>query len=331
VAKVLKIAAFVVAIAAAIPTGGTSLAAAGAAGAAGTATVAVGSTTLLGAALGVSAQVASAIALGVNFATALLTRPSQSGGGSQTSWKSDTKADAPIVFGRTLVGEYMIYRKTNGKDNDFQHIVGILSGCGPIQSIDQTYLDKRPISFSGTAVVGFPQTRIWQTSQLGACPEAAAMTLTATRKSEVITPPGWTSSHKLSGYAAVMNIFQYDDGGDYKFTQLPSMRHLVKGVKCYDPRFDSTYPGGTGAQRYNDQTTWAFSENPWIQAITFCIGWHQGPNNIRVGGIGMPIESIDLAAFVEAANIADANGWKSGGRITAVSIHNPAPLTVLHG
>lgn len=309
-AKVLKIAAIVVAIAAAIPTGGASIGAAGAAASA-------GSSTLLASALGVSAQLASAIALGVNFASALLTSRSGSGVGSQTAWKTDTKADAPIVFGRTLVGPYMVYRKTNGKDNDFQHICGILSGCGPIQSIDQTYLDKRAINFSGDAVVGFPQTRVWQKTQLGACPESVALSLTATRGSETVTQPEWSAASKLSGYAAVLNIFQYDDGGDYKFLQLPAMRHLIKGVKCYDARLDSTYPGGSGACRSDDEATWVFSENPWVQALTFCLGWHQGVNNIRVGGIGMPITSIDVASYVEAANIADANGWKSGGRITA--------------
>lgn len=293
-AKVLKIAAMVVAVAAAIPSGGTSL---------------------LATTLGVSGTIASAIALGVTFASSLLTAPSGAGIGTQTEWVTDPKISAPIVFGRTLVGGHMIYRKTNGKDNDFQHIVSILSGCGPIDALEQTYLDTRAINFSAGAVVGFPQTRIWQDFQLGDCPEPVPLEMIVYRDGTPHPQPEWSyTTSKLSGYAAILNVFQYDDGGDYKFTQLPTVRWRIRGVKCYDPRLDSTYPGGSGTCRYNDQTTWVYSTNGWIQALTFAIGWRQGPNNIRVGGVGMPISSIDLASFVEAANIADANGWKSGGK-----------------
>lgn len=298
-AKVLRIAAIVVSIAAAIPTGGTSL---------------------LATTIGVSGTVASAIALGVTFASSLLTKPSGAGTGSQTEWVTDPKANAPLVFGRTMVSGSIIYRKTNGKDNDMQHIVSILSGCGPIESIEATYLDNRLISFDGSGgVTGFTQRRIWQVTQLGACPEASYLNKTVyhnAQPSVPVTQPEWTSAHKLSGYAAVLNVFQYDDGGDYNFLQLPVMRWIIEGVKCYDPRLDSTYPGGSGTCRSNDQDTWVYSENGWIQALTFAIGWFQGSDNIRVGGVGMPITSIDVASFVEAANIADANGWKSGGRVT---------------
>jgi hypothetical protein len=301
VGKVLKIAAVVVSVAAAIPSGGTSLLAAG---------------------LSVSGTVASAIALGVTFAATLLTKPSGAGSGTQTEWVTDPKAPSPIIYGRTLVGGNMIYRKTNGNDNDFQHIIAVLSGCGPVEEIEKTYLDTREVFFDGSgAVTGFPQVRLYQVTQLGECPESGYLnrTISAGSPHGTITQPDWTSAHKLSGYAAVLNVFWYDDGGDYKFLQLPSMRWTVKGVKCYDPRLDSTYPGGSGSCRYNDQGTWVFSENGFIQGLTTAIGWFQGDDNIRVGGIGMPITSIDIASFVECANIADANGWKSGGRLTSAN------------
>lgn len=297
-AKVLKIAALVLSVAAAIPSGGTSL---------------------LATTAGISGTMASVIAIGVSFAASLLAKPSGAGVGTQTEWATDPKSATPIIYGRTLVGGHMIYRKTNSKDNDMQHIVSILSGCGPVQEIEKTYLDNRLISFDGSGgVVGFSQRRLWQKTQLGLCPEPGYLNITVYHNAQPgipVTQPDWTSAHKLSGYAAVLNVFQYDDGGDYKFLQLPVMRWVVKGVKCYDPRLDSTYPGGSGTCRANDQTTWVYSENGFIQALTTAIGWFQGPNNIRVGGIGMPLSSIDIAAFVECANIADANGWKSGGRL----------------
>jgi hypothetical protein len=89
----------------------------------------------------------------------------------------------------------------------------------------------------------------------------------------------------------------------------PTVARVIKGVKVYDPRLDSTYPGGSGSCRALDEATYVYSENPWLHALTFALGRFQ--NGKRVMGVGMPIASIDVAAFVEAANIADANGWKA--------------------
>lgn len=305
-AKVLKIAAVVVAIAAAIPSGGTSLLGAGLMSI-GAATTVAGATML-----------ASSIALGVSVASGILTslsakKPSVSG--VQTSWSADPDAAIPIIFGRTLASGDIRYRKQHGNKNKWDTMVSVLSGCGPIHAINQTYMEKDPINFSGTyGLVGAyfidGHARIWQDVQVGECPETAPLT------PQIGAPPGWTSASKLSGYAAVINSYEYDASGDHTLTSTPQMNWLVHGVKCYDPRLDSTYPGGSGPQRWNDETTWFWSGNAFIQALTFGIGWHQGPNNLRVGGVGISIDGIDVAAFVEAANIADANGWQSGGRVT---------------
>lgn len=300
-AKVVAIAAMVVAIAAAIPSGGTSLLAAGLA-TTGVATV--------------SAATAGLIAASVGLASGLLTTltakvPGIEGG--QTEWQSDPNGPIPIVFGDTMVAPSIVYRKTNGKKNKYQFLCNVLSGCGPIEAIDATFVDDVATTFSGYNAVGSLHDRVYQRTQLGACPEASALIPTGPWG----TVPSWTTASLLSGYAAAMNVYVFDGKGKSTFTQVPTTQWRGRFVKCYDPRFDSTYPGGSGAQRWNDPTTWAFTKNPWVQAITYAIGWHQGPNNIRVGGVGMPISSIELAAYVEAANIADANGWLSGGRTTS--------------
>ena len=293
--KVLRVAAVVVAIAAAIPSGGTSL---------------------LGAGLGMGTAAASAVAAGFSAGVGLLgaiTAKKPKVSGVQTSWSADPDAAIPIIFGRTLMSGDIRYRKQHGSKNKYDTIVSVLSGCGPINGLAQTYMEKEPISFSGgmTGVYKIDgHDRIWQRTQRGACPEPSYL-------APVIgTPPQWTSAHKLSGYAAVLNTFLYDAAGDYTLTSTPRFNWLGEGVLCYDPRLDSTYPGGSGTCRWNDPSTWVYSECGWIQAITFAIGWHQGPDNVRVGGVGMDIAAIDVPTFVEAANIADANGWKSGGRVT---------------
>lgn len=297
-AKVLKTAAMVVGAAALIATG---------------AGVAIGSAAAVTSALGgISATALSVAAAGLSFASQLLTKPpSVASAGSQTEWTSDLNAPSPIVFGRTMVGGMIIHRKTSGAKNKDQFITSILSGCGPIDGFEATYVDKEVTTFTGGNAVGALHNRVHQFQQLGQCPEPGALL-------GLGSAPGMTPEHKLSGYAAVQNIFTFDGESEQRpFTQVPLVQHLIRGVGCYDPRQDSTYPGGSGPQRWNDQTTWAVNYNGWVQAITFAIGWRQGPNNIRVGGVGMPVTSIDLPSFVEAANIADANGWKSGGRVVS--------------
>jgi len=292
VAKILKIAAIVVSIAAAIPTGGTSLLAAG---------------------LGVSAAAASAIAVGVSVAAGVigqLTAKKPAVAGVQTSWTADPDAPIPIIFGRCIASGDIRYRKQHGNKNKWDTLVSVLSGCGPIQAIDQTYMEKAPISFSSGVYTIDGHARIWQRTQLGACPEPSYLAPL------VGAPPQWTSAHKLSGYAAVLNTFEYDATGDHTLTSTPRFNWLIRGVKAYDPRLDSSYPGGAGPQRWNDQTTWTYSRNPYILGLTWAIGWRQGPDKVRVGGVGMDISGIDVAAYVDAANIADLHGWTVNGRAT---------------
>ena len=129
--KVLRVAAVVVAIAAAIPSGGTSL---------------------LGAGLGMGTAAASAVAAGFSAGVGLLgaiTAKKPKVSGVQTSWSADPDAAIPIIFGRTLMSGDIRYRKQHGSKNKYDTIVSVLSGCGPINGLAQTYMEKEPISFSG--------------------------------------------------------------------------------------------------------------------------------------------------------------------------------------
>jgi hypothetical protein len=92
---------------------------------------------------------------------------------------------------------------------------------------------------------------------------------------------------------------------------------VVRGPAVYDPRLDSTYPGGSGSQRWDDETTWAFtgSDNPYLQALTWCIG--RRANGKLTHGLGVDISAIDLDAFVEGANVCEANSWTCGGVVTS--------------
>ena len=85
---------------------------------------------------------------------------------------------------------------------------------------------------------------------------------------------------------------------------------VVEGVTAYDPRQDSTYPGGSGPQRATDESTWAYSQNPYLHALTWIIG--RTANGQKTMGLHAPLNAIDMPAFVNGANIADSHGWTLG-------------------
>ncbi len=343
--KVLKVAAIVITAAVLIGTGlavvGGAMVAGGGLGAAVSAGV---SLTLGSAGLGLSGFALSAV-LGVTAAldlamlsSALSVKPSM--GGSQTKWKSDPYAGMPYVMGRTLVAGNVVARMMKGVKNSHQGAVTVLS-IGPINRIVQSFMNKTAVVWDGTGqgggggaltaaaaagiyaagtVLGYHGGIIstanangldyagwvWEHRQLGACPEPTALGL-----SEGYSV--WTSAHKLSGLAAVMNTFRYDAGDENTLTSLPSPAWIVEGVKVYDPRLDSTYPGGSGSCRALNESTYVYSENPHLHALTWALGRWQ--NGMRVAGIGAALSSIDVAAFVEGANLDDARGWKIGGQV----------------
>lgn len=293
-AKIVKTAALVVGAVALVATGVGALAAPALAG---TVTVA-----------GVSTGALLAASAALSVTGTLLTKAPAAQANDPTKWKADPFAGIPYVMGRTLVGGNIIYRRTHGGKNKYETFGTILSGAGPIQSIDTFFANRTTVAFDASgAASGTYNGRIWQRRQLGRCPETAAM------QPPVDAPPGWTAASKLSGYAATLMTLAYDAKGDNTFTSEPTPAWIVHGVKVWDPRLDSTYPGGNGPCRALDESTYVWSDNMFLHALTWCLGrWQNGK---RVMGLGAPLALIDVAAYVDGASIADAAGWKMGGTV----------------
>lgn len=326
--KVLKTAAIVVGAVALVATGIGAAAAVGAfgtvvAGTAAAATLATVSTiaTIAGAAAGVLSLAAGLTAK----------KPSAASTGSQERFSADPDAGIPAVVGRTGTAGNIVLRKgfdtKDAGDNDRQSFVSVLS-LGPVKSVGGFTSDQSLVSFSGSgAALGALAGFMWMTSQLGALPEANALSFGAGAG----TPPGWTAAHKLSGKAAATWTLRFDTKAKLFQGGVPAPMWVVEGGLCYDPRKDSTYPGGSGSHRMADPSnraaydaavaTWEYSENPYLHGLKWAHGiWQRDKSDAtsswqRVMGMGAPQAGIDVASFVEGANIADAKGWKVGGVI----------------
>lgn len=86
--------------------------------------------------------------------------------------------------------------------------------------------------------------------------------------------PGWTSADNGAGICYVVVDYRADKPDNKKLAfpgGRPSFLWVVKGKKCYDPRLDDT-EGGSGSHRWDDPSTWEWSENPIVCAYN----WRRG-------------------------------------------------------
>jgi len=234
-------------------------------------------------------------------------------GGSQIDFKADPNAGIPMVLGRTGTGGVIVHANTSGEANKNSHLAfcTVLS-AGPVQSIESLSANDELVTFADELATNTKFAgAMWTRHQLGAKP-SGPFPYPGVPDGWI---PEWTDDHKVSGLAASWFVLHYDQeiyaGG------APKPTWVVNGVAVYDPRLDSTYPGGSGACRSDDETTWTFegADNPFLQGLTFCIG--RRANGVLTHGLGAPLEMIDVAAFVEGANVCEANGWITGGVVSS--------------
>ncbi|WP_288413866.1 phage tail protein [uncultured Novosphingobium sp.] len=294
--KTLRTVATIAGAIALVATGVGAIAGGAVAAAAGSAT----------AATAISISTYAGLAAGVAGIGAQLTAKKPSAKGSVSNVLIQTDAPQPYLIGRTFSGGVMRHDvgyggKVGKVKNPYRGSVVTYSGAGPVEALESAQTDFAPVSawYSGF---------LYTNAQLGAVPEAAALV------PHWAGMPNWTPAHKLSGQAAILWNFKFDKDGKRFSSGLPPLGAIWKGVKVYDPRLDSTYPGGMGPQRIADEATWTWSENPALHAIAYALGRRQ--NGRKVFGIGLPATGIDLARMVAWANVCDANGWKVGGVIS---------------
>ena len=110
----------------------------------------------------------------------------------------------------------------------------------------------------------------------------------------------WTTDHILEGTAYCIITMELDRE---VYSGLPAVRFEVNGIALYDPRKDSTVPGGSGAHRWDDESTWEYTRNP--QVINYNI--YRGitlPTGDVYGG-QVRAEDLPLDAWFAAMNECD--------------------------
>ncbi len=132
----------------------------------------------------------------------------------------------------------------------------------------------------------------------------------------------WGSAQRMTGCCTMR--LRFDRQGTKKAESpfsagVPTQLLTIgKGLPVYDPRRDSTVPGGSGPHRIDNQATWQFTDgatdlgnNPALQCLAYLIGWRV-LGQVSVG-LGLPPSRVDLEAFAAAANICDESILLVGG------------------
>lgn len=291
--KVLKPLAVVASIALAIPTGGAS-------------------GTLLAAALGVSATAAAGIAIGLNLGAGLLAKrpkaPATSPAAADRLFASiDPRTPRKMAFGRTALANDIRDQEFSA-DQSYLHRFHVCASH-KVESIDEIWFDDK-LAWTATGGV--------QGEFVGYLTVATRNEGNAGNAINIGARMG--AARRYTGCAYVH--LRYKLTGNTKkvespFAQsVPSRVTIVgKGAWVYDPRLDSTVPGGSGPQRAHDQSTWAWgdsaSRNPALIRLWHLLGWRI--NGMLAVGMGIPPARIDLQSFITAANMCDEAVALNGG------------------
>lgn len=83
---------------------------------------------------------------------------------------------------------------------------------------------------------------MWMHTRFGTQPDTALVTPTGLKNSATL--PGWTTGHKLSGKACYMLVLGENSKRTAYPTGEPKPLWVIEGLYGWDPRLDSTYPGG---------------------------------------------------------------------------------------
>lgn len=235
----------------------------------------------------------------------------------------------PYSMGRTYVAGNVVYDDSNGTNNIDRTMIMVGSIGGPIDSFEAFQSDFSTLPFSlssggrieGKATdswYGAGTGFLWVNSRKGLLPDTALTPFSGRAAFR-----DWGAASKLSGMPAWSATMAFDKKGERWTGGIPAFGMIGKWVKTYDPRKDSSYLGGSGPQRWDDESSWEYGtagtgyvaqgENPALHALAYALGRHE--NGIKVVGVGLDEADINVARFVEAANICDANGWTIGGTI----------------
>jgi hypothetical protein len=218
----------------------------------------------------------------------------------------DPSTPRKVVLGTTAMPLDLRYHESSGTDQEYVDYI-IALAAHKIASVTEIWFEEKQAWTLAGGVTG---------TYSGYLTVAIRTEGTAGNYISINGGGKWGSSRRLTG-CAYLHLRIRRTGVTKKAESplaggLPSRVTVIgEGALLYDPRKDSTVPGGSGSHRANDQTTWGVytdpddCDNPVLQMLWWMLGWKI--NGKLSVGCGIPYNRIDMASFITAANICDEN------------------------
>ncbi|WP_310474110.1 phage tail protein [Sandarakinorhabdus sp.] len=225
----------------------------------------------------------------------------------------DPAALRKYLLGRGLFAMDLRHFEASGANQEYIDYVFCLAAHRS-QSVDEIWIDKDLAWTAGGGVQGKYAGYLTIEVILEAGPGAFHT---------VNGGANWGSAQRLTGCTTMKARVKRSDNS--KTSQSPfgsgiggQWRVIGNGMPVYDPARDSTVAGGSGPQRANDCTTWAWEvsgvergRNLALQLLSILLGWKI--NGVGSVGFDYPADTMNLAGWAQAAALCDEAVALNGG------------------
>ena len=218
----------------------------------------------------------------------------------------DPSTPRKAVFGTTAMPLDLRYHESSGTDQEYVDYI-IAVAAHKVSSITEIWFEEKQAWTLAGGVTGTYSGYLTVTVRTEG---------TAGNYISINGGGKWGSTRRLTG-CAYLHLRIKRTGLTKKAESplvggLPSRVTVIgDGAPLYDPRKDSTVPGGSGSHRATDQSTWGAytnaddTDNPALQLLWWLLGWEI--NGKLSVGCGVPYTRIDMESFITAANACDEN------------------------
>jgi Putative phage tail protein len=257
--------------------------------------------------------VSTAIGVGLSVVAGLITKSpaEQGGGGAGPSEEKGAQVSVSIggdvprsaIYGQQATAGHFVYFNAFGTNNEFLQLVYVLSDglCDALAGLE---VDGKPVTLGtagtyGTIINEFVEAgnpRMWVQFHDGAFDQGADANLVSNAN-----PAGrWSPDDKLTNLCYVVVTLGFSDtlftGG------LPSFLFIIRGLRLYDFRKDST-SGGSGSHIWGQPSTYEWTDNPAVGLYNYQRGLFASAELLIGQGLS-PLDFV-LSAYTAAANACD--------------------------
>lgn len=219
------------------------------------------------------------------------------------------------IFGTDATGGSLANPWNDGSGNEYETFVIALADheCDGLAGY---FVADKYYAFSANGLQGHADfgSSLWIEFRRGALTDTTPSYVT----SQAVAAGEWESEELADGFlrGVCYVVVRYKINETAWKGGRPQFRWVVRGLRCYDPRKDSTVTGGSGSHRWGQPSTYEFTDNAAICRANYMWGvWNYAsdPPQLMVGP-GKSFEEEPPQYVIADANVCDELvSLKAGG------------------